>query len=188
MRVITSVSLLVLAAPALAVEWKMLEDSQFLFEASWEGTPLPGRFGEFDVRIEMDTGDVTSSSLTVTVELAGADMDDPDINEAIAGPEWFSIAEFPIATFTSQTIAGDAPGTYVASGELELKGIRKALDVPFTWSESGDRAEMTGELILDRTQRRRCRVSSFPTESTTSRQVLPARRFGRPSVSHRQTL
>ena len=146
----TCVSLLILAASATADQWEMLEDSEFLFEASWEGTPLPGRFSDFDVRIDMDTGDV-AAALTVSVGLAGADMDDPDINEAIAGPEWFSIAEFPTATFTSQSIAGDAPGTYVASGELELKGIRKSLDVPFTWSESGDQAEMTGELILDRT-------------------------------------
>ena len=130
----------------------MLEESEFLFEASWEGTPLPGQFKEFAVSVDIDASDVTSSALTVSVDLAGADMDDPDINEAIAGPEWFAIADYPHATYKSTAISSDGPGTYVAEGELELKGIRQAVVVPFSWSESDDRAEMTGELTIDRTR------------------------------------
>ena len=41
---------------------------------------------------------------------------------------------------------------FVATGELNLKGHRKPVDVPFTWSNSGDVAEMRGELTVDRTE------------------------------------
>ena len=135
-----------------ADEWRMLDESEFLFEASWEGTTLPGRITAFDVRLEIDDGGFATARLVVTVDLAGADMDDPDINEAIAGDEWFGVAEYPQATYTSRSIVETAPDEYRAVGELELKGISQSVEVPFTWTESAGRAEMSGEFVLDRTQ------------------------------------
>ena len=143
---------LIASTQAGADEWRMLDDSEFLFEASWEGTALPGRFTAFDVRLDTGDGRFDKASLIVTVDLAGADMDDPDITEAIAGDEWFGVAEYPQARYTSQSIIETAPGEFRAEGELSLKGVTQAVEVPFTWSESSGRAAMSGELVLDRTQ------------------------------------
>ena len=152
MRTVCLLLAMLTAGQAGAERWHMLDDSEFLFESSWEDTPLPGRFNEFDVRLDAETEDLTNATLTVTVDLAGADMDDPDMNEAIAGDEWFAIATYPQAIYTSESIVESAPGEYVASGELDLKGIQRPVIVPFTWSVSDDRAEMSGELTVLRTQ------------------------------------
>lgn len=152
MRVALSLLLLLFAAQASAEEWQMHDESEFLFEASWEETPLPGRFDAFDVHIESETGLVNDATLTVTVDLTGADMGDPDINEGIAGEEWFAVAEFPQAVYRSDSITETAPGEYVAMGELALKGVTRSIDVPFTWSSSAETSEMSGELTIDRTQ------------------------------------
>ncbi len=152
MRIACLLLISLIAAQSAAEEWQMLEGSELLFEASWEETPLPGRFGQFDVRLESETGQVSDATLSVAVQLANADMDDPDMNEAIAGVEWFAVAEHPQATYTSESIDETAPGEFVATGELNLKGHRKPVDVPFTWSNSGDVAEMRGELTVDRTE------------------------------------
>lgn len=151
-RIIALLTALLAIAPAHAETWRMLEDSEFLFEATWEDTALPGRFRAFDVTLETDTGDIADARLAVTVDLAAADMDDPDINEAIAGDDWFAVAKHPRATYTSQSILELAPGEYRAAGELVLKGVARAIEVPFAWSESDSRAEMNGELVVDRTQ------------------------------------
>ena len=140
------------ACAALAGEWRMQDGSELLFEATWEGTPVPGRFEAFDVRLDGDGDEIAGSTLTVTVNLDGADMDDPDINEAIAGDDWFAVATHPVARYTSDTIEPVADGAYLASGHLELKGLRLPVDVPFQWSESDDSAEMSGELTIDRTR------------------------------------
>ena len=119
-------------------------------EASFSSQVLGTGVMECDL---LDTGDgsLVGSKLTVTVQLEGADMDDPDINEAIVGAEWFAVDEHPVATFTSDHIEEAADGGYLAPGFLALKGVRLPLDVPFHWSESGDRAEMSGDLVIDRT-------------------------------------
>lgn len=153
MRRFAALLLSVLAtAGASAGEWRMQDAGKLLFEPTWEGQAVPGRFESFDVCIDTADGGIAGSTLTVTVQLASADMDDPDINEAIAGAEWFAVDEFPAARFTSDTIEATAEGSYVAAGHLELKGVRLPVDVPFQWIESEGRAEMRGELVIDRTR------------------------------------
>ena len=141
-----------LAVAANADEWRMLDESALRFEASWEGTALPGRFDTFDVKLVTGPDGLSDAQLTVTVELADADMQDPDINEAIAGEEWFAVGEFPRATYVSDAIVETAPGEYRATGQLELKGVSRPVDVPITWNETDGRADMSGELIIDRLQ------------------------------------
>jgi polyisoprenoid-binding protein YceI len=140
------------AAGALAGEWRTQGEGQLLFEATWEGAAVPGRFHDFEVRLDTADGDIAGATLTVTVKLDSADMDDPDINEAIAGAEWFAVSEHPVATYTSESIEAGADGGYVAAGHLDLKGVRLPVSVPFQWSESDGRAQIRGELVIDRTR------------------------------------
>lgn len=153
MKRIATLLLSILAATgALGEEWRMRDAGELAFEPTWEGQAVPGRFGSFDASLDTGDGGIAGSTLTVTVQLESADMDDPDINEAIAGAEWFAVDEFPVATFTSDAIEAVPDGGYVASGHLDLKGARLPVEVPFQWSESDGRAEMSGELVIDRTR------------------------------------
>jgi polyisoprenoid-binding protein YceI len=152
-RIIASLLVSALAAPgALADEWRMQDDGELLFEPTWEGDVVPGRFGDFDVRLDTGESGVAGSELVVTVRLESADMDDPDINEAIAGAEWFAVSKFPVATYTSDKIEAAADGAYLSTGQLDLKGVRLPVTVPFQWAESGGRATMSGEVVIDRTR------------------------------------
>lgn len=153
MKRIAALLVLTLVAPGTpAEEWRMQEGSELLFGATWESEAVPGRFRKFDVQLDTDDGNLVGSTLTVTVQLEGADMDDPDINEAIVGAEWFAVDEHPVATFTSDAIEEAADGGYLAPGYLDLKGVRLPVNVPFHWSGSDDRAEMSGDLVIDRTR------------------------------------
>lgn len=145
------VSMLAVAG-APADEWQMQGEGELLFEATWEGETVPGRFHEFEVCLDTGDGGIAGASLTVTVPLESADMDDPDINEAIAGAEWFAVSEYPVATYTSESIEAGPEGGYVAEGYLDLKGVRLPVSVPFQWRESDGRAAMRGELVIDRTR------------------------------------
>jgi polyisoprenoid-binding protein YceI len=140
------------AMPAAADTWRLLDDSTFTFAASFEGTPLEGGFTDFDVNFEFDSQEPASGSLRVSVALAGADMGDSEMNEAIAAEEWFDAEEFPGAQYSSDEIVETAPGSYVAHGVLVLKGVQRDVDVPFVWSETAGVAAMRGEFTLKRTE------------------------------------
>ena len=140
------------AGPAAADAWRLQSDSTFSFEASFEDTPLEGSFTDFDVSIDFNPEEPAGGTLRVSVALTGADMGDPDMNDAIAAEEWFDVEGFPTAQYSSDDIVETAAGSYVAHGVLVLKGIRRDVDVPFTWSESAGGATMRGEFTLKRTE------------------------------------
>jgi len=150
MRLLSIISLSLSALSANADTWRMGENSILTFESTFEGSPLPGHFRHFDVSLDFDPANPCTGHLVVSVDLASADMDDPDINAAIAEPAWFDVAGFPQAVFDGAKIVAETQDAFVASGELILKGVSRVVEVPFTWSESGNSGEMRGEFTLRR--------------------------------------
>jgi polyisoprenoid-binding protein YceI len=129
--------------------------SEFSFFARFEEQELQGAFSTFSVNLDRKPGAMTETSLEARVDVTTADMDDKDINEAIATAEWFDYGEHPVAVFNSTDIQVTPTGAYLAHGEMELKGIRRSVVVPFTWVEDevgeGKRATMSGAFVLSRT-------------------------------------
>jgi polyisoprenoid-binding protein YceI len=150
MRTFVFVMICLAALPAVADDWTLQDGSTFTFEASFESEPIEGSFTDFDVALDFDPEQAGENSLQVTVDLGGADMGDPDMNDAIAAPEWFDVDGFPQARFESSDIVEIAPGSFIAHGALALKGVRGDIDVPFTWSGSDETATMHGEVGLNR--------------------------------------
>jgi polyisoprenoid-binding protein YceI len=145
--------LLLTGAPhaARAADWKMdPAGSKLEFIATFEKTPAPGVFKEFDTRLRFDPAQPAGGSLDVTVKVTSADMNIPDANKEIRGKDWFDYAGFPQAEFHSTDLRRAQGNRYVARGTLSLKGVKQAVEVPFTWSGDANRASMEGELTLKR--------------------------------------
>jgi polyisoprenoid-binding protein YceI len=141
---------LLLAPPAFAADWKMdPSGSKLEFFASFEKNPAPGVFKEFDARLRFDPEKPAGGSLDVVIKVTSADMNIADVNKEIRNKDWFDYVGFPNAEFHSTDLRRDGKG-YVARGTLTLKGVKQAVEVPFTWAASGGGATMEGELTLNR--------------------------------------
>jgi polyisoprenoid-binding protein YceI len=141
---------LLFASPAFGADWKMdPAGSRLEFTATFEKAPAPGVFKEFDTRLSFDPGKPAGGSLDVTIRVTSADMNIPDVNKEIRNKDWFDYAGFPQAEFHSTDLRRDG-GRYVARGTLSLKGVKQAVEVPFTWTPTGDGATLEGELTLKR--------------------------------------
>jgi len=146
-------SLLLAGAPCAAVagDWRMdPSGSKLEFVATFEKTPAPGVFKEFDTRLRFDPAQPAGGSLDVTVKVTSADMSIPDVNKEIRGKDWFDYAGFPQAEFRSTDLRHMQGNRYLARGTLSLKGAKQAVEVPFTWTGDAERATMEGELTLKR--------------------------------------
>jgi len=143
--------LLIVTFSAGATEWRMSADSSRLeFFITYSGQETPGRFRQFTTELQFDPVAPADGHLVVTVAILSADMDSADINEAIAGPEWFDFAQYVDAQFVSESIAKINDRRFVATGRLRLKGIEQLIEVPFSWSQANGQAQLRGELILQR--------------------------------------
>ena len=106
---------------------------------------MPGEFRSFDVHY------IEGESLLVTVDLMAADMGDPDMNDVLADPAWFGSDSNPEAKFGAVSIRQTAPGRFSADGLLTLKGVERAITVPFAWRSGDGHATMSGKLTMQRT-------------------------------------
>jgi polyisoprenoid-binding protein YceI len=143
---ITSVSL-----PAAAeTPWESRASGSALgFSAWYEGEEIPGRFGRFSVRLGTGAADGEPVSLTVEVRMSSADMNDGEVNQELAEPEWFDTAAHPAARFVSDDIV-PTDGGFLARGQLRIKGVERPLDVPFAWRADGRQGSLTGAVELSR--------------------------------------
>jgi len=142
---------LLLSGSAPAADWKMdPAGSKLEFVATFEKTPAPGEFKEFDARLRFDPEKPAGSRLDVTIKVTSADMNIPDVNKEIRGKDWFDYAAFPQAEFRSTELRRIEGNRYVARGTLTLKGVKQPVEVPFAWTAAGGGAAMEGEFTLKR--------------------------------------
>ena len=141
--------------PAVAETWQSnAPNSKLEFAASYQGLPINGRFNQFSVTSFTDQLE-QPTQLNVAVSITSADMGSSEFNQAIQAADWFNVADFSEATFSSQQIKltpkESDKTTLIARGILQLKGLQKNIAVPLSWdNNSSNQATITGELTLDR--------------------------------------
>lgn len=118
------------------------------FRVTQMGAPVEGSFAGWTAEITFDDSviDGPAGRVEVVVDLASVSLG--SVTEQVKGAEFFDVAAHPTARFSADLIAG--PSGPVATGSLQLRGAERAVTLPFTLQITGDSAEMTGRLTLDR--------------------------------------
>jgi polyisoprenoid-binding protein YceI len=135
------------AAPAWTVD---KAHSRLGFDSAFSGTKFSGGFGQWDAAIAFDPKDLASSKATVTINLASAKTGDNDRDSNLPTSDWFDTAKFAKAVFTTTSIRSLGGNKYLASGVLNLKGVSKPVNLPFTLVINGKAATMNGSVAIDR--------------------------------------
>ena len=146
---------LMVCLPSVADQWQSVPaDSQLMYQVTFQGLPIEGRFTEFSVDYS------PAEKLLVKVAVGSADMSDDELNSEIAGVDWFDVGRFGEAVFSSESFVNDSfvaesnpKENFIAEGSLNLKGVSEPVNAPFVWqpdTQNPDRATMSGQLVLKR--------------------------------------
>ena len=81
-----------------------------------------GRFGNVNATIQYDPADVTRSSVKVTIDVATVDTGVQPRDNDLKSPNYFDVANFPAATFTSTGVAKNG-NKLTVNGNLTLHGV-----------------------------------------------------------------
>jgi polyisoprenoid-binding protein YceI len=111
-----------------------------------------GSFGKFAGTIEVPGGKLEAAKVTLSIETSSLKTDDEELDEHLRSKDFFDVAKFPKATFTSTSIvAGGAAGaTHTLTGNLELHGVTKSIGVPATIKREGSGISATSEFTIKR--------------------------------------
>ena len=107
-------------------------------------------FEKYDAKIVLDPDNPADAQIDVTVDMSSAKTGDKQKDSALPGSDWFKAKEFPTARYVATTVGKQADGSYVAEGDLTIRGVTKPLALPFALTIDGDTATAKGEASLVR--------------------------------------
>jgi cytochrome b561/polyisoprenoid-binding protein YceI len=131
--------------------WTVQPGSSLEFATAWGGQPIAGRFQRWTATILFSPEALDGSKVTVSIDLGSVDTGDAQRDEALKGPDWFDTGQAMKAVFTAQRFESKGDGRYVAHGRLDLRGVKRPMDLPFTLRITGARVDAEGQASLDRT-------------------------------------
>ncbi len=118
------------------------------FSVQQMGAGVDGSFANWTAEITHDDTitDGETGQVKVTIDLASVTLG--SVSDQAKGPEFFDVATQPSAVFEAKlTATAEGPR---AVGTLVLHGLTQPVTLPFALNITGDTAEMTGEVTLDR--------------------------------------
>lgn len=86
-----------------------------------------GKFDRFEGTLELDSQDLTRSKIDVRIEAGSINTNLADRDAHLKSADFFDAANFPHLHFTSQKIEQVNGGGLKVLGELEIRGVRKAV-------------------------------------------------------------
>jgi polyisoprenoid-binding protein YceI len=98
-----------------------------------------GRFGNIGGAITWDEGDITKSTVNVTIDVTSIDTGVSGRDNDLKSANVFDAAQFPTATFVSTSVAKNGSGLTV-NGNLTLHGVTK----PVTLAVEGPTGPVPG--------------------------------------------
>lgn len=110
-----------------------------------------GGFERFTGEAEVTDG--KPSRVAFTVEMDSLTTDADGLTGHLKSDEFFDVAKFPNATFTSTAIAekaGDGGATHEITGDLELHGAKKSITFPATLKVESTAATGEAEFTINR--------------------------------------
>jgi polyisoprenoid-binding protein YceI len=107
------------------------ENSKIDFTASKVTGSHHGSFEKFTGAIDY-AGQVETSSVTINIDTASVTTDTPDLTKHLKTPDFFDVAKYPTATFTSTEIkpSSGIDTTHTVTGNLQLHGVTKSVTFP----------------------------------------------------------
>lgn len=125
------------------------------FTGTQKGSEFSGQFTDYTASITFDPEKLESANVIVIIDTGSAKTGDAERDGSLPGAEWFAVGLYPTAKFESSNItkiANEPNGArYMAKGQLTIKNTTLPVQLPFSLSITGNTANMSGNLELDRT-------------------------------------
>jgi polyisoprenoid-binding protein YceI len=109
-------------------------------------------FKQFTGTIDLVKNNVEGSRVTIDIEAGSVVTDEDALTRHLKTPDFFDVAKYPKATFTSTKIeAANAGGaTHNVTGNFELHGIKKSITFPATIQVAADSVSVNAEFAINR--------------------------------------
>jgi polyisoprenoid-binding protein YceI len=149
-------------------EWRISEGYQIRFEGKY----AHGAFGKMEGKMLFDPQHPGEAKFEVSVDVASIDTGIELKNKHAKSDKWFDAEKFPQIYFSSKSVSRTDTG-FIVHGDLELKGIKKEIAIPFKFGQEGDRHLFYGKFKVNRGDFGIGKVNGGESDSTTIEVSVP---------------
>jgi polyisoprenoid-binding protein YceI len=128
------------------------ENSKIDFVAAKVTRSHNGSFKRFSGTVDLLNSDPLQSVVSIAIETASIETDEPDLTKHLQTPDFFDVAKYPKANFVSTKIEpGAANGaTHSITGNFDLHGVKKSISFPATIQVSPAGLSVNAEFAINR--------------------------------------
>ncbi|MFZ4573001.1 MAG: YceI family protein [Phycisphaerales bacterium] len=87
-----------------------------------------GRFNKVSGSFNLDEANVSASKLDVTIDVDSVDTANEGRDKHLRTADFFSVKEFPTATFKSTSVESKGEKQYLVKGDLTIRGVTKQVE------------------------------------------------------------
>jgi polyisoprenoid-binding protein YceI len=109
-----------------------------------------GGFAKLDGKATVEATEPASLKIDVTIETDSLYSDDPKLTAHLKAPDFFSVKDYPKATFKSTKVEKTAAG-YAVTGDLTLLGKTKSVTMPAAVTATADALTLKSEFRINKT-------------------------------------
>lgn len=141
-------------APGATTAKVIKEKSKIEFVGAKVTRDHDGRFNDFDGGIEYDAAG-KPTRIAFDINLNDIWTDEEKLTGHLKSPDFFDVAKYPKATFTSTSITEAAAGspdgtTHTVTGTLDLHGVKKDVTIPVKAEVTADGVRTRSDFTINR--------------------------------------
>ncbi|MFD0751128.1 YceI family protein [Mucilaginibacter calamicampi] len=114
------------------------------------GINTGGTIGGVKATIHFNPAQLETSSIEATADVATINTDNDERDTHLKSADFFEVQRYPHITMKSVSFKHKSGANYVGRFNVTIKDKTKPFDVPFTYTENGNTAAITGTLKLNR--------------------------------------
>jgi polyisoprenoid-binding protein YceI len=128
------------------------ENSKIEFIGSKVTGSHNGSFKQFSGTINLAKEGIDQSQVTIEVDTNSVVTDADGLTQHLKTADFFDVAKYPKATFTSTKIepAATAGATHTVTGNLDLHGMKKSISFPANIQVAADAVTVNAEFAINR--------------------------------------
>ncbi|EKB51254.1 hypothetical protein B879_00048 [Cecembia lonarensis LW9] len=136
--------------PFLLLAQSVKPESPIQFKIKNAGITVDGTIPDWEVEVDFDSKKLDQSSIRGKANPESIQTGIKLRDKHLHGREYFHIQKFPFITLESKSFQSKGKNTFVGIFELQIRDVKREVEIPFTLSQTGKQQKFKGEFVIDR--------------------------------------
>ena len=149
-NIIVVIAFLIIGTGALAQTNNNITKAKISFELKNLGIKTGGVIGGLQGSITFDPAQLASSKIEATADVNTINTDNDMRDEHLKKPEYFDVQKYPKMSLASVSLKKKNGNSYTGQFNLTIKGVTKAVEIPFTYVVTTTGSSFKGSFKINR--------------------------------------